>query len=106
MPTPAKNQPAPPPPADPAAEVAPTGLEDLSRRVAALERQVGGMLTGQVAEISQEERDRQTLSRRPNSYPEAVEYEAAQRRQEERDRKAAKSGKGDGSDEADASEKG
>lgn len=91
MATAAKNQPAAeqaPPPA--AAQPAPTGLEDLSRRVAELERRVGGMLTGQAAEISQEERDRQILSRRPNSYAEAVAYEAAQKRQAERDEKAPK----------------
>ena len=69
-----------------APEPAPTGLEDLSRRVAELERRVEGVLSGKVAEVSQEERDRMILSRRPNSYPEAVEFEAAQKRQAERDK--------------------
>lgn len=66
-------------------------VSELEVRVAELERRVGGMLSGQVAEISQEERDRRTLSRRPNSYAEAVEFEAAQARQAERDKKGAKS---------------
>lgn len=61
-------------------------LDELSARVDALEERVTGVLSGKSAEISQEEKDRRTLSRRPNSYPEAVEYEAAQKRQAERDK--------------------
>lgn len=60
-------------------------LDDLLRRIELLERTNEAMLSGKVAEISQEERDRRILSRRPNSYPEAVEYEAARLRQAERD---------------------
>lgn len=61
-------------------------VDDLLQRVERLEKAYEGMLSGKVAEISQEERDRITLSRRPNSYQEAVEFEAAQKRQAERDR--------------------
>lgn len=60
-------------------------MEDLTARVEHLESVIDRMVTGKVAEISQEERDRRTLSRLPNSFPEAVEYEAAQKRQTARD---------------------
>ena len=79
--------------APPAAEQAPEWnaerLDDLLERVERLERSNEAMLSGKVAEISQEERDRRTLSRRPNSFPEAVEFEAARMRQAERDKNRA-----------------
>lgn len=71
-------------------------LAALTERVERLEAAYEGMLSGKVAEISQEERDRITLSRRPNSYPEAVEFEAAQERQAARNKERA------GKDEAPA----
>jgi hypothetical protein len=70
-------------------------ISALSERLDRVEQALTGILTGKVAEISQEEKDRQTLSRRPNSYPEAVEYKAAQERQAERDGKTRKSDKDD-----------
>lgn len=63
-------------------------LDALEERVTRLEEVNSAMLTGKVAEISQADKDRETLSRRPNSYAEAVEYEAARKRQEERDKAA------------------
>lgn len=67
-------------------------VDDLIARVERLEESLAGVLTGKVAELSQEEKDRQTLAKRPNSYPEAVEFKAAQERQTEReaDRQAGK----------------
>lgn len=61
-------------------------LDDLLARVERLEKSLYSLMTGRVAEISQEEKDRRTLSRLPNSYQEAVEHEAAQKRQAERDK--------------------
>jgi hypothetical protein len=90
MATKATTQQTVPTPDAAALEPAPTGLEDLSRRVAELERRVEGVLSGRVAEVSQEERDRLILARRPNNYPEAVEFEAARARQAERDEKRPK----------------
>jgi len=62
-----------------------TGDSDLEPRVARLEKALQGLLSGKVAEISQEEKDRRTLASLPNSFPQAVEYEAAKRRQADRD---------------------
>lgn len=82
-----------------AATETPDRYEGLEARVTRLEAAYEAMLGGRVAEISQEERDRITLSRRPNSYPEAVEWEAARERQAERDRE-----RGEQPEEVDAAE--
>lgn len=53
-------------------------LADLESRVARLENRTGNRLVRQ----TQEEADEEILSRTPNSYAEAVRYEAALKRRE------------------------
>ena len=55
-------------------------LTELERRVARLESLAGGRVR------TQEEDDDEILSRQPNSYPEAVRYEAALERRKARER--------------------
>lgn len=67
-------------------------LDDLIARVDRLEQRVEGVMASKVAEISQEDKDKRTLARRPNTYQEAVEFEAAQKRQDARDKTAGSEG--------------
>lgn len=85
--------PTPPTEADKSVEARPPStderLAEIEARLDWIEGNTPGLPKRENAEADQEERDNEILSRRPNSYEEAVAFQAALDRRDER-RRAAK----------------
>lgn len=69
-------------------------LTEIEARLAWIEANTPGLPARETAEADQVARDDEILSRRPNTYEEAVAFEAAQQRRDER-RRAAKPADGE-----------
>lgn len=68
-------------PVEPTAE---DRLAEIEARLAWIEENTPGLPSRDTAEADQEARDNEILSRRPNTYEEAVAFEAAQKRRDAR----------------------